>query len=145
MRVTLLFCLALTVGCQKTASVPVPLSPERLRMVFPALTTPFVAREFRARAGLVTQHVRNAGRLVGTLSIEDLLDEPEQRAMFAEATQRVQNCPALSTSMGGGMALLYENRFKVEAVALDPAVSDDMRRGWLEGFRLETLKESTDK
>jgi hypothetical protein len=144
MRLWWLLTGLLLSGCPKLAPVPPPavLSPERLREAFPTLTTPFVAREFRARPGLVNKHVHKAGKLVGTLLIEDLRDSPEQRALFEKAPLQVQRCPAISTSMGGGIALLYQNRFKVEAVALDPAVSEGTCRRWLEGFRLSALKEA---
>ncbi|MGC4042231.1 MAG: hypothetical protein QM758_00315 [Armatimonas sp.] len=75
------------------------------------------------------------------LIIEDLLESSEQRAMFDTASQKVLGCPAVPTSMGGGLALLYKKRFKVEATAMDPSISDSQRRAWLEGFHLEELKE----
>jgi len=140
MRAALFLGFLILAGCPKPAT-PTLLPPSRLREAFPSLTTPFTTTEFRARPGLVNLHVKKQGKLVGMLIVEDLLESPEKRTPFDAATQKVLDCPAIPTSMGGGLALLYEKRFRVEVSAMDPSVSDTQRRQWLEGFHLSALKE----
>lgn len=140
MRAALLLGLLTLAGCP-TPAKPTLLPPEQLRKAFPALTTPFILTEFRSRPGLMNQHVKKQGKLVGMLVVEDLLESPEKQTMFASASQEIKDSPVLSTSMGGGLALLYKKRFKVEVIAMDPSVSDTLRHQWLEGFHLDALKE----
>lgn len=139
MRVALLLGLLILAGCP-TPAKPTLTPPDKLREAFPALTTPFTLTEFRARPGLVNQHIKKQGNLVGMLLLEDLLESPEKRALFASSSQRIKDCPAMSTSMGGGLALLYNNRFKAEVIAMNPSITDTQRRQWLEGFHFDVLK-----
>jgi hypothetical protein len=113
---------------------------DRLRSTLPDVRPPFTAVEFRARPGLVNYHLRKNKDLVGMIVIEDLLEQPEKRALFARSPDRVQGCPSISTSMGGGLALLYKDRFRAEVIALTPAISDRQRRRWLEEFHLNSLE-----
>ncbi len=132
-------------GCRAPDLPParVPLAPKVLRRAFPAVGPEFTSVEFRARPGLVTWHVKNQKKsLVGTLILEDLLLKPGEKAAFVGSKNTLRGCPAIETSMGGGQAILYNNRFRIEVVALDPSVKDTTRSAWLEGFHLEKLKES---
>jgi hypothetical protein len=131
-------------SCQHTTpAAPKPLGPETLRRTFPDVGPEFTTVELRARAGLVTWQVKNKkSALVGTLMLEDLLLKPEEKSAFVGAKNTRRGCPAIETSMGGGEAFLFENRFQIEAVALDPSVKETTRSAWLEGFHLEKLKES---
>lgn len=122
-----------------TAS-PRVLGPEKLRTVFPKLDAPLTFAEFRAKPGIVTKHVRRGGELVGTMFVMDLLGDAAALKEFDGATQKIHGYPAISTSMGGGVAVLAEGRFRIEVVALAPEVTDAVRARWLEGFAWATLK-----
>jgi hypothetical protein len=142
---TLLAIFLVLAGCRPRTvpPAPEPFAPEVLRHAFPAVGPGFTTVEFRARAGLVTWHVKNKKKaLVGTLMIEDLVAKPEARATFTGSKNTRRGCPAIETSMGGGEAFLYDNRFRIEAVALDPSVKETTRTRWLEGFQLQKLKKS---
>jgi hypothetical protein len=137
-------------GCDENASVPVSkasaapapisLSAEKLRDVFPKIGSPLTVVEFRAKPGIVTKHVRKGDLPIATLMVQDLLGDSGAIREFDGASAKAAGYPAISTSMGGGVAVLAENRFRVEVVSLGPEVTDKVRSQWLEGFRWETLK-----
>ena len=149
---TLGFALALLAlsGCDAPAAPPQAvaapkaspsvLGPEKLRTIFPKLEPSLTLAEFRAKPGIVTKHVRKGGELVGTILVIDLLGDSAALKEFDGATQKFHGYPAISTSMGGGVAVLVEGRFRVEVVALAPEVTDAVRARWLEGFAWTTLK-----
>lgn len=77
---------------------------------------------------------------VAMVMIQDLLGDAPALAAFDGTRTQVHGFPAISTSMGGGIAVLAEGRFRIEVVSLGPEVPDKLRSQWLEGFRWELLK-----
>ena len=78
--------------------------------------------------------------LVGTLMVLDLFGDPAGRKEFDGAKKNANGYPTVSTSMGGGVAILVEDRFRVEVVSLGPEVPDSLRAKWLDSFDWKALK-----
>ena len=111
-----------------------------LRAALPPTPGGFTATVFRERPGLVTQHLKQNASLAGTFTISDLRTEPGSPLdTFTGATDTVHGWPAVSTSMGGGVAALVEKRFKVEAVSLGAELGAARRDSWLQSADFDRL------
>jgi hypothetical protein len=117
-----------------------PASADSLRAALPPAPKGFAVKLFRERPGLVSVHLKKADSLLGTFVLSDTRAEPQPPdRMFAGAKERVHGWPAVSTAMGGGVAVLVEKRFKVEAVSLGPAFGPERRDAWLAATDFDAL------
>jgi len=137
------FLLLAAPGCtpRRLAPPPLPKAPPQpaplvsanaLQRVVPRLPAEYERVLFLQRPGRVTYHIRRAGTLAATFSVRDLSgQDPALKDVFRSATRRVQGYPAVLTSMGGGVAVLVADRFRVEVVSLSPSVGGKRRDTWL--------------
>lgn len=144
--------LLLAAGCAPEPSpvatptptpTPAPSVPaSELKAVLPKPPAGFTAKVFKERPGLVSVHLRKGDDLVGTFVV---LDRNRERGVSADAFAgskevTVRGYPAVSTSMGGGVAVLVEDRFQVEAVSIGPTLTAAVRDRWLAATDFDRLK-----
>lgn len=128
-------------GCRNAlTTVPSLVTGADLSRCLPPLPPGFEAKQFLKGKDIVTYHIYKGTRTVATICIKDLVGNKEERdALFSTATQTFRGCPAISTSMGGGRAVLAANRFRVEVVSLDPDIGEKRRDAWLGAIDYDRL------
>jgi len=134
----LAFAVAATPACHKD-SAPKPLPGSAFNKFFPKAQGGSDVVYTQEKEGFAQAVVKTAGKEVATLSISDVLANPDAVAKFANSTEKIADQPAAPNG-SQGTAILVANRFQVQARSSVDSFTAEDRKAWLERFDIGGLK-----
>lgn len=104
---------------------------------FPADGADGYSRVYTAeKAGYAEAKLKKDGKDVATISVSDTLNEPDAKAKFATAPDKVKGYPLVTVGKNQSAALVKDRyQVKVSSTTLDA----DARKAWIERFDLAGL------
>ncbi len=104
---------------------------------FPADGVEGTSRVFsQEKAGFAEAKLKQDGKEIAVLSISDAVNDPDVKAKFASATDKLEGMPLVTVGKNQS-ALLVKDRYQVKVSS--PSLDAEARKAWLGRFNLSGL------
>jgi hypothetical protein len=125
-------------GCDRGSVVEVPVEGKSFNAAFPAEADGYEVVFTREKEGFVQANLKKAGVDLAILTVADLIENPEAKAKFQSATDKLGVFPVVASG-ATGTALLVADRFQVQVRSRADEIDEAARKAWLGNFNLELL------
>ena len=125
-----------TSNAQKLPNKPV--AGGKLNRFFPPNGGGYTRTFSQEKAGFAEAKLKQGGKDVAMLSINDLAGNPSAATKFEKSTQKIGGYPAVKQG-STTTAVLVANRYQVKVQSRDASFSASDREDWLEKFNLNGL------